>query len=47
MIIIGVAIPTLLLLLSILTGNVGGLLGLVGPGIYLFVGGGAAYWQMR
>lgn len=43
MMILGVAIPAL----PILVGNVGGLLALLGPGIYLFVGAGAAYWQMR
>ena len=47
MMVIGVLIPVLPLLLSVLTGNVGVLLGLIGPGIYLFVGSSAAYWQMR
>lgn len=47
MMILGVAIPALPILLAILTGNVGGLLALLGPGIYLFVGASAAYWQMR
>jgi hypothetical protein len=32
---------------AIVTGNAGALLALLGPGIYLFVAGGAAYWQMR
>jgi len=47
MMILGVAIPALPLLLGVVTGNFGGLLGLLGPGIYLFVGASAAYWQMR
>lgn len=47
MMVIGVLIPVLPLLLSVLTGNVGVLLGLIGPAIYLFVGSSAAYWQMR
>ncbi len=47
MMILGVAIPALPLLLSVITGNFGGLLALLGPGIYLFVGASAAYWQMR
>lgn len=47
MMILGVAIPALPLLLGIFSGSVGGLLGLLGPGIYLFVGASAAYWQMR
>lgn len=47
MMILGVVIPALPLLLSILGGNIGGLLALLGPGIYLFVGASAAYWQMR
>lgn len=47
MMILGVAIPALPILLAILTGNVGGLFALLGPGIYLFVGASAAYWQMR
>ncbi len=47
MMILGVAIPALPLLLSVLSGNLGGLLALLGPGIYLFVGASAAYWQMR
>lgn len=47
MMVVGVAVPALPILLAILTGNVGGLLALLGPGIYLFVAGGAAYWQMR
>lgn len=47
MMILGVAIPALPLLLAVLTGNMGGLFALLGPGIYLFVGASAAYWQMR
>ena len=47
MMILGVAIPALPLLLSVLTLNFSGLLALLGPGIYLFVGASAAYWQMR
>jgi hypothetical protein len=47
MMILGVVIPALPLLLGIFSGSVGGLLGLLGPGIYLFVGASAAYWQMR
>ncbi len=47
MMVLGVVIPALPLLLGILSGSVGGLLGLLGPGIYLFVGASAAYWQMR
>ena len=47
MMILGVAIPALPILLAIVTGNVGGLFALLGPGIYLFVGASAAYWQMR
>ena len=47
MMVVGLAIPALPILLAILTGNVGALMALIGPGIYLFVGGGAAYWQMR
>ncbi len=47
MMILGVALPALPILLAVLTGSVGGLLALLGPGIYLFVGASAAYWQMR
>lgn len=47
MMVLGVAIPALPLLLGIITGSFGGLLALLGPGIYLFVGASAAYWQMR
>jgi hypothetical protein len=47
MMILGVAIPALPLLLAIVTGSPGALLALLGPGLYLFVAGGAAYWQMR
>jgi hypothetical protein len=47
MMIVGVAIPALPILFAILTGSLGGLLALLGPGIYLFVGASAAYWQMR
>jgi len=47
MMFIGVLIPVLPLLLAILGGSAGALLALIGPGIYLFVGASAAYWQMR
>lgn len=47
MMIMGVVIPALPLLLAVLGGSLGGLLSLLGPAIYLFVAGGAAYWQMR
>ena len=47
MMILGVVIPALPLLLAIVTGSAGALLALLGPGLYLFVAGGAAYWQMR
>ena len=47
MMILGMLIPALPLLLAIVAGNAGALLALLGPGIYLFVAGGAAYWQMR
>lgn len=47
MMILGVVIPALPILLSIFLGSPAGLLGLLGPAIYLFVGAGAAYWQMR
>jgi hypothetical protein len=47
MMILGMLIPALPLLLAIVTGNAGALFALLGPGIYLFVAGGAAYWQMR
>ena len=47
MMILGVVIPALPLLLAIVAGNPGALLALLGPGLYLFVAGGAAYWQMR
>ncbi|HMT19707.1 MAG TPA: tetratricopeptide repeat protein [Promineifilum sp.] len=47
MMILGVVIPALPVLLSIFLGSPAGLLGLLGPAIYLFVGAGAAYWQMR
>ncbi len=47
MMILGVFIPALPILLAVLTGNIGALLALLGPGIYLFVGASAAYWQMR
>lgn len=47
MMIIGVLIPALPILLAVLTGNVGVMLRLLGPGIYLFVAASAAYWQMR
>jgi hypothetical protein len=43
MMVLGALLPALLRFL------IGGLdlFGLIGLGIYLFVGGGAAYWQMR
>jgi hypothetical protein len=47
MMILGVLIPAIPLILAILFGNFGALFGLLGPGIYLFVASGAAYWQMR
>ena len=47
MMILGMVLPALPLLLAIVAGNAGALLSLIGPGIYLFVAGGAAYWQMR
>lgn len=47
MMILGVAIPAWPIILAVLMGNLGGLLSLIGPAIYLFVAGGAAYWQMR
>ena len=47
MMILGMVLPALPLLLAIVAGNAGALLALIGPGIYLFVAGGAAYWQMR
>lgn len=47
MMILGVLIPALPILLAVLSGNVGALMALIGPGIYLFVASSAAYWQMR
>lgn len=47
MMILGVLIPALPILLATLSGNVGALTILIGPGIYLFVASSAAYWQMR
>lgn len=47
MMILGVVIPALPFLLAILVGNLGVLMQLLGPGIYLFVAASAAYWQMR
>ena len=47
MMFIGVLIPVVPLLLAILGGSGGALFALIGPGIYLFVGASAAYWQMR
>lgn len=47
MMILGVVIPALPILLAVVFGNFGSLLALLGPGIYLFVGASAAYWQMR
>ncbi len=47
MMILGVAIPAAPLLLAAVMGNFGGLLSLLGPAIFLFIAGGAAYWQMR
>ncbi|MEZ4516773.1 MAG: hypothetical protein R3C44_08020 [Chloroflexota bacterium] len=47
MMILGVLIPALPILLAVLSGNLGALTLLIGPGIYLFVASSAAYWQMR
>lgn len=47
MMFLGVLIPALPVILAILGGNLGALFALIGPGIYLFVASGAAYWQMR
>lgn len=47
MMVLGMVIAALPLLLAALAGAPGALLALVGPGIYLFVAGSAAYWQMR
>jgi hypothetical protein len=47
MMILGVLIPALPIFLFVVAGQPGALLALAGPAIYLFVGGGAAYWQMR
>jgi hypothetical protein len=47
MMVLGVLIPALPILLAVLSGNVGALTALIGPGIYLFVASSAAYWQMR
>lgn len=47
MMVLGVLVPFLGVFLAILAGNVGALLALIGPGIYLFVASSAAYWQMR
>jgi hypothetical protein len=44
MMILGVLVP---MLLALLTGNLGALSVLIGPGIYLFAASSAAYWQMR
>jgi hypothetical protein len=47
MMFLGVFIPAIPVILAVLSGNVGALFALIGPGIYLFVASGAAYWQMR
>ena len=47
MVILGLVIAALPILRAVLAGNPGALLALIGPGIYLFVACGAAYWQMR
>ncbi len=47
MMVLGVLIPAFPIFLAVLMGQFGSLLALAGPAIYLFVGGGAAYWQMR
>jgi hypothetical protein len=47
MMILGVLLPALPILLAVLTGNLGALTLLIGPGIYLFAASSAAYWQMR
>lgn len=47
MMILGVLIPGIPVLLAVLTGNLGALTVLIGPGIYLFAATSAAYWQMR
>lgn len=47
MMILGVLIPALPVLLFVLSGNLGALTALIGPGIYLFAATSAAYWQMR
>lgn len=47
MMVLGVLIPAFPIFLAVLMGQFGTLLALAGPAIYLFVGGGAAYWQMR
>ncbi len=47
MMILGVLIPAIPVLLAVLSGNLGALTILIGPGIYLFTATSAAYWQMR
>jgi hypothetical protein len=47
MMILGVLLPAVPILLAVLTGNLGALTLLIGPGIYLFAASSAAYWQMR
>lgn len=47
MMVLGVLIPALPILLAVVTGNLGALVALIGPGIYLLVASSAAYWQMR
>lgn len=47
MMVLGVVIPAWPILLAVLMGNVGALIRLLGPAIYLFVAASAAYWQMR
>lgn len=47
MMVLGVLIPAIPVLLAVFSGNLGALTLLIGPGIYLFIAGSAAYWQMR
>jgi hypothetical protein len=47
MVILGVAIPSLPILLAIVFGNPGAILALLLPGIYAFVATGAAFYQMK
>jgi hypothetical protein len=47
MMVLGVLLPAIPIFIAVLMGQAGALFALIGPAIYLFVGGGAAYWQMR